>query len=283
MSQECKRFISYFGGKAKIAPWVVSKIPKHLVYVEPFFGSGAVMFAKPPIRNSKYIEIINDINSDVYNFYKVVRDNPKELVAMLDTAIYSRELNDESRYSDPKNDIEKAFYFFVNINQAVNGILGEGWMVSNQRASAQIFQNKIKNLIFNLKRIKNCHIENRDALKVIKEQDSPQSFFYCDPPYVGVDQRHYRGYSQKDFSALVDLLANIKGSFLLSNYDQSLPFEKFTKSTICHSQKISIKKNDTQRTEVLYRKFAQKPSKEICQIYRTREFQKFVAHPWEVA
>ena len=279
--QKFRPFFSYYGGKQSLAPWIVSKIPKHLIYIEPFFGSGAVMFAKPLIRSPKYSEVINDLNSDVYNFYKQMRDNPRPLVAMLETAICSRELHRVSKTEKPKNDIERAFYFYMNIVQSFSGKLGASWCGVQRRSSsshASIMQQQIRSTLFSLKRVQNCTIENIDVVDCIKKWDSPHSFFYLDPPYVGADQGHYSGYTQEDFDKLINTAGSLQGSFLMSCYDQSLSFEKFTKNV---KEKASPRDKKGDRVEVLYRKFSQRPSREALQIYRTREFQKFVAHPWE--
>ena len=65
-------------------------------------------------------------------------------------------------------------------------------------------------------RLQNTQIECCDALRIIGSRDAPETFFYCDPPYVGTDQRHYDGYSQEDFERLLDALSKIQGKFLLS-------------------------------------------------------------------
>ena len=71
-----KQVLKYPGAKLKLADWIISNIPSHSVYLEPFFGSGAVFFNKPKSE----IETINDINDDVYNYFKVLRDKSYELI-----------------------------------------------------------------------------------------------------------------------------------------------------------------------------------------------------------
>jgi DNA adenine methylase len=67
-------------------------------------------------------------------------------------------------------------------------------------------------------RLQNVQIECGDALRIIKSRDTPTSFFYLDPPYVGADQGHYDGYTQEDFDRLLEVLETVKGKFLLSSY-----------------------------------------------------------------
>lgn len=75
-TQEIKTILKYPGAKNRIADWIVSFIPEHKVYLEPFFGGGAVFFHKQKSR----IETINDLDNNVYTFFKVLRDKPEELI-----------------------------------------------------------------------------------------------------------------------------------------------------------------------------------------------------------
>lgn len=84
-----KPVLKYPGAKNRIAPWIVSYIPRHEVYLEPFFGSGAVLFNKQPSR----IETVNDIDGNIVNFFKVLRDrdNQEELIRTLKLTPYARD------------------------------------------------------------------------------------------------------------------------------------------------------------------------------------------------
>ena len=81
-----KALLKYPGAKNRLASWIVSHIPQHKVYCEPFLGSGAVFLNKEPAYN----EILNDLDDDIYNFFKVVRENPKELCRLIEATPYSR-------------------------------------------------------------------------------------------------------------------------------------------------------------------------------------------------
>lgn len=82
-----KNVLKYPGSKNRIAKWICDMIPSHEVYLEPFFGGGAVFFNKKPAR----IETINDISSEVYNYFKQLRENPDELIKLLSLTPYSRQ------------------------------------------------------------------------------------------------------------------------------------------------------------------------------------------------
>lgn len=139
-------------------------------------------------------------------------------------------------------------------------------------------------------RLADVHIEHDDAISVIKRWDSPQTFFYCDPPYPGANQGHYSGYTDKDFAALVDTLDKCQGSFLLSCYGFEAPehWEKFIFQVHCTASckgttgsnrdktKAATNLGDRKRTEVVYRVIrGENVRQEIKQLYATGKFDCF--------
>lgn len=222
-----KPFFSYYGGKQRMAHNIIPLIPKHTVYVEPFAGGASILFLKPFPRVSNsvhYREVINDNNSLIYNFYKQLRDNPRELQRLINSTAYCERTFNECkricRGEEKADDIYKAWAFFVNINMAFSGILFSGWKRGVFRENySYSWYSKIDNLNKYLNRMQGVYVCNTDALDCIKQWDSPQTFFYLDPPYLGVDQGHYKGYTQKDLNKLIDVLLSIEGSFILSGYD----------------------------------------------------------------
>lgn len=82
-----KAILKYPGGKWRIAQWILSYFPTHKVYLEPFFGSGAVFFNKEP----SYIETINDMNGDIVNLFRVCREYPEELAKAIELTPFSRD------------------------------------------------------------------------------------------------------------------------------------------------------------------------------------------------
>lgn len=275
---------------------LVPLIPKHTVYAEPFGGSGALLFAKPwpnVTNTDHYREIWNDKNELVYNFFKQLRENGEKLCEQIELTPQS-----ESEHKIAKNfdcdDLEKARRFFININQSFASVFNRGWGRGVFGANlGAVWSNKI-NLKPYLERIMPVTFSCTDALKFIDQFDSPQTFFYVDPPYPETDQGHYKGYSQEDFEQLVDKLKNIQGSFLLSCYgnercDQL--FERFDFDAFCTSRTRNgydrTKKKDEsdqnrKRVEVVYRKFSIEPRNAIKKLYASGAFDCFVRHPWEV-
>lgn len=286
---------SYYGGKQKMVSKLIPLIPKHTVYAEPFGGSGALLFAKPwpNVNNSDhYREIWNDKNELVYNFFKQLRENGEKLCEQIALTPHS-ELEYKISKDFDCDDLEKARRFFVNIDQSFARKFNSGWGRSIYgRNLAYTWLSKI-NLAPYLERIMPISFSCTEALKFIDQFDSPQTFFYVDPPYPGTNQGHYNGYSQDDFDQLVDKLKNIQGSFLLSCYGNERcdeMFERFDFTAHCsaggrvgydRTQKKDESDQNRKRTEVVYRKFSIEPREEIKKLYASGAFDCFVKHPWE--
>lgn len=255
-----KPFTTYYGGKQRIAKWIVEKIPPHSVYAEPFFGGGAVFFAKGGNPRDSYVEVINDRNSYVVNFYRCLQDaeTRERLLDKIEFSLHSRdfinaakEVRKRGESADP---VDRAFSFFLEINQAFSAKLDGGFGRSLTSSRAKRYKGKVARVLENFDRFRDVTIENVDALDLIERWDSSATFFYCDPPYVSTNQGHYKGYTQGDFDRLVDVLRGIKGSFLLSCYDDSLEFEKFEKRTVMVARPDQGVREP--RREILYRKCA---------------------------
>lgn len=287
--------ISYYGGKQRIASKIVSLIPKHTVYVEPFCGGAAVMFAKPwpdVSNNNHYREVINDTDGRLINFYTQLRNNGEELCRRLSLALYSEREYQTAKQIEHDDPVESARRYYVNIMQSFSHVLGGGWrrgVIGENVAATWI--NSVARLPEYLERMSSIHISCTDALKCIKQWDSPQTFFYCDPPYPKSQQGHYSGYSVADFDALISTLVNIKGSALVSCYDHGLTvpdgWERHEIAAHCsasgkgkvnadRSRKATAEElGDRKRTEILLYKPADKPRDEIQRLYDSGKFDCF--------
>lgn len=233
--------ITYYGGKVKMTVHILPLIPEHTLYCEPFFGGGAIFFAKPPSK----VECINDMNTEVINFYRVVQDKFTALKKSINGTLHSRRSHQQAKiiYDNPDmfNDVQRAWAFWVLTNQGFAGQISNSWGYAKQKNSDSL---KIKNKKIQFtkdyaKRLELVQIECTDALKVIFTRDTPQSFFYIDPPYFNSAMGHYGGYSYHDFEDLLQLLENIKGKFLLSSYDSEL-LQRYTEKNGWDSHGIDM-------------------------------------------
>jgi hypothetical protein len=105
---------AYYGGKQGMAELIVSLLPAHRVYIEPFFGSGAVFFAKPPA----VIEIINDVDRGVITFFRVLRERPAELERVCALTPHARAEYEAAELGEDLDDLEVARRFWVKVNQS---------------------------------------------------------------------------------------------------------------------------------------------------------------------
>lgn len=233
---------SYYGGKQRMSSKIAPLIPQHTVYVEPFCGGATIMFAKPwpDVTNvAHYREVINDTNGHVINFFKQLKDNGKELCRTLSLTPYSEQLHKEAKDLNSGSELERAVKFFINVSQSFANILGGGWGRAVYKANGSVrWYKKVNSLPEYISRMMSTHIPQQDALMCIRQWDSPQSFFYCDPPYPETHQGHYPGFTTENFQQLVDTLDKAQGSFLLSCYEVpgiTIPdgWEKFGFSSTC--------------------------------------------------
>ncbi len=219
--------LKYPGAKNRIAPWIIDHIPEHSVYLEPYFGSGAVFFNKKPCK----IETINDLNSDVVNYFKVLRDNPTELIELLELTPYCRdEYNNAYDNTDNDTDIEKARKFVVKcfMGFGCSNLYKNGFRSSQQsnsphttKAWCELPETLKKATV----RLKNAQIENLSAIEVINRYNTADVFIYADPPYL-LDTR--KGYlykhemSDEQHIELLELLTKHPGKVMISGYENDL-------------------------------------------------------------
>jgi len=257
MKTRLKTPISYYGGKQMMLKDILPLIPEHRLYCEPFCGGAAVFWAKEPSR----IEVINDLNSEVINFYKVVQLQFDALWVLVQSTLHSRQ-----EYADAKvisgyphmfSEVKRAWALWVLTSQSFASIIGGGWAYARKENTSEkkVMNAKERFKYIYSERLTCVQIENNNALKVIKSRDSDDSFFYCDPPYPATDQGHYSGYSQHDFDMLLEVLAGLKGKFLLSSF----PNENLTAFAKMHGWKqteivknlCASKTNKRKKIEVL--------------------------------
>ncbi|WP_299111944.1 DNA adenine methylase [uncultured Winogradskyella sp.] len=227
--------ITYYGGKLNLIKQIVPLIPKHKVYIEPFFGGGAIFFAKSPAEAS----VINDTNNMVVNFFEVARTDFDNLKTKIEATLFSRATYSVALaiYRMPHlfNKLQQAWAFYVGTNMGFSCQIGS-WGYDKYGKRVKVFQNK--KLRFNTEivdRLEKAQIENLDALKVIVNRDNEDVFFYIDPPYPNSNQGHYGGYTQEHFENLLKVLSKLKAKFILSSYPNTV-LEKYIKEFGWHTK-----------------------------------------------
>jgi DNA adenine methylase len=216
--------ISYYGGKQKLAATIVKMLPAHKLYCEPFIGGAAVLFAKP----QSLVEVINDTNAELINFYKVCKTRFHELQSLCRVTLHSREQHDDAWviYNKPHlhDEVRRAWAVWVLSTQSFSANLEGSWGFDKKDNTTSLkIKNKREQFTEDIAiRLQTVQLECADALYIIKSRDTVDSLFYCDPPYFNSDCGHYDGYSKEDFEQLLKVLSEIKGKFLLSSYPSDI-------------------------------------------------------------
>lgn len=222
--------LRYHGGKWKLANWIIQQFPPHVCYVEPFGGGASVLLRKPP----SFIEVYNDLNGGVVNFFRVLRENPDEFIRLIELTPYSRQEFAEAQ--EPTDDpIEQArrFYVWAWQGRGRAGVVEPGgWrFMSRPTRGRTPVHDWINNqhLWGLVQRLRMVQIENSDALTVISRYDSPDALYYVDPPYVQSTRGARWGcaayayeYSDDQHRELARLLHEVTGTVVLSGYPSAL-------------------------------------------------------------
>lgn len=214
-----KTCLKYWGGKQQLANRIIALFPQHTCYVEPFFGGGAVFFEKTKAP----VEIINDVNDNIVNFYRVIKRQFEQLKEEIDSTLYSesqwRQAKELWRSGMDKDKVLRAWAVFVLSHQSFSGALTNSWSFSDTTNHAIRFKN-VKDYFDQkyVQRLDGVQVFCRDAHSVIANVDEPHTFFFLDPPYFNADMGPYGGYTEEQFRQLLELLSQAKGKFLLTTY-----------------------------------------------------------------
>lgn len=228
-----KAILKYRGSKWRLAPWIVSHFPapeSYTTYVEPFFGSGAVFFTKPPSKH----EILNDLSGDVVNLFRVLREHGRALAALVAMTPWAR-AEYEASYtpicSGCEEQLETARRFLVRCWQAqhLDFTRQTGWRHNGATAhspTTALWSKLPARLLAAVERLKQAEIECRPALELIQRHSRPEVLLYVDPPYVLATRRRKRLYAHEmndaDHMELLETLDAHPGPVVLSGYPNPL-------------------------------------------------------------
>ena len=228
--------LRYYGGKWNLAPWIIEHFPRHVGYVEPFAGAASVLVRKEPSA----IEVYNDADGEVVNFFRVLREQPDVLVRALALTPYAREELEISLEPLAEDPVERARRLFVRCWFARGGARNTwrpGWRFQRADVSRRAITEDwgdVGRLFAIAERFKGVQIEHAPALEVIRRFDGPATLFYCDPPYVASTRSERwgaNGYhtemTDEDHRQLGRLLNEIQGMAVVSGYDNPLYRELF--------------------------------------------------------
>jgi DNA adenine methylase len=222
--------IKRVGGKVKMASWIKEKLPPHSVYVEPFGGSFAVGMQMPRPDGSNYRMVYNDLDGHIWNFFRIIREQPEALMQALEVTPYGRkEFNEAVKFIKSKdialwesNAVEWARNYIIYNRQSIFGKETGNWCISRQGENICMTWHDLPECLQTMaKHLKTVYVECLDYRKILQKWDSKQSLFYIDPPYEGVEKDFYPvnktdGFSHEDLRKSLD---EVEGSWAVSYYD----------------------------------------------------------------
>lgn len=227
-NREYRAILKYPGSKWRLARKIISYFPKHHSYLEPYFGSGAVLFNK----EQSAIETVNDLDNRVYLLFKMVREKPEKLAKMVEETPFCRWEYEQTFRQIQKTDEETVRQFLVQCWQGygfrVNGYKA-GWKHDVQGREAAYAVNNWNNIpqwiIDAARRLKQVQITNEPAEKLIERFNYPDVLIYADPPYLletrgGKQYRHEM--TDNEHEQMLQLLLQHKGPVILSGYRNKL-------------------------------------------------------------
>jgi len=269
VSAPTRPVLRYHGGKWRLAPWIIGFFPDHRAYVEPFGGAGSVLMRKP----RSYAEVYNDLDGEIVNLFRVLRDNGDELVRMIELTPFSREDFYES-FLPTLDKIEAARRTVIRSFMGFGGNLTRpnrdqtpqrtGFRTYSKKNRGSIpagdWRNYPEAMAALIDRLRGVVIEHRDATKVIQEHDGDDVLHYVDPPYVhstrgfdaGGTHRAYRHeLTDDEHAALAGVQHAGKGMVIVSGYACDL-YDRELYATWARFERPHMADGGRPRLEVLW-------------------------------
>lgn len=223
-----KPVLKYPGSKWRIADQLVSMIPEHHTYCEPYFGSGAVFFRKPPSD----IELINDLDDNIPNLFRRIRDAPEKLAAIVAATPFCRYEYERAFYSRDSDPFRKAADFLIKCWQ------GHGFRTNGNRVgwkndvhgresmyALRNWYNLPVDILEVAERLRKVQIDDKPALEVIRRFNFPDVFIYIDPPYL-LETRTAKQYrhemTEADHRELLEVISGMSAKIMVSAYENDL-------------------------------------------------------------
>lgn len=227
---EYKLPFGWYGGKYSHLNWLLPLLPEANHFCEPFGGSAAVLINRKPSP----VETYNDIDGEIVNFFKVLREQKHELIEAIMLTPFSREEFELAINGSKENisNLELARRFFVKARQVRTGLAQTasiGRWANCKNTSRRDMSGAVSRWIGSVQslsdissRLLRVQIENDNAIAVIKRYDDPNTLFYCDPPYPHESRKDAKAYkyemTDKEHIMLADILNNVQGKVAISGY-----------------------------------------------------------------
>lgn len=214
---KARPLIPWMGGKRRLAAHILPVFPEHSCYVEPFSGAAALFFLKEPVK----VEVLNDVNSDLVNLYRVVQHHLEEFVRQFRWALTSREIYGWLKSTAPSTltDIQRAARFFYLMKCGFGGkVEGQTFGVATTTPSRLNLLRLEEDLSAVHLRLHQVFIEQLDWSECVRRYDRPHSLFYMDPPYWGTEGYDV-AFGLEQYDKIATLMKTMRGKSLVSVND----------------------------------------------------------------
>lgn len=208
---------SYIGGKRALAGRIIALFPEHKTYVEPFAGGAQVFFRKQPSK----VEVLNDLDREIVNFYRICQSHFEELVRYLRFTVVSRAWFDLLNEADPARltDIQRAARHFYLAKNCYGGLVRHRNYAVRLDEPPGFNPERIPSLIEETHhRLARVQIECLPYAEILERYDRPSTLLYLDPPYFKIKLYRYN-LEPEEFGAMAERLGALKGKFILSLND----------------------------------------------------------------
>lgn len=234
--------MSWVGGKKALRDTILARFPLgYKKYVEVFGGAGWVLFHKPPGRD---MEVFNDFNGDLVNLYRCVRERDaplkEELTFMLNSRLDFDYMKKTLSGKAVLPDVRRAAYYYALIRYSYAA------GVDSFGGRPHSLWRDFPGITAAAKRLQTVVIENKDCVRLVNQHDSPDTFFFLDPPYVDTEHYYNTGFQAEDHWRLAEALLSIQGKFLLTYNDHPLVWQIYDQPGI-YIEKVSRLSNIAQR------------------------------------
>ncbi|EBR3877701.1 DNA adenine methylase [Salmonella enterica subsp. arizonae] len=217
MKEQSLPIVPWIGGKRRLAKHILPLFPKHTCYVEPFCGAAALYF----LKEASKVEVINDVNGELVNLYRVVKHHLEEFVRQFKWALVSRQIYKWLQITPEETltDIQRAARFYYLQKQAFGGKVADHTFGTATTSGPRFNLLRIEEeLSLAHLRLSRTIIEHTDWERCVERYDRPHTLFYCDPPYWGTE-----GYGVDfplvEYERMAQLATSIQGKMIISVND----------------------------------------------------------------
>lgn len=232
--------IPWLGGKRRLAAKLIPLFPPHECYVEVFAGGAALYFLRPVPAD---VEVLNDINSDLTNLYRVVQHHLEEFVRQFKWALSSRQIFKWHQMTNPETltDIQRAARFFYLQHHAFGGkVDGQNYGTATTAPTINLLRIEENLSAAHLRMACGTNVENLPWLKCMQRYDRTHTFFYCDPPYWQTE-----GYGVpfefEQYEQMAEFMKTCKGKVMVSINDHPDIRRAYAGLTIFDGHALDIK------------------------------------------